>query len=134
MTPASRTPTEADVLRAAFIRCLESVEYFSGQQPECSPHVADDDMARIKGEICRQLLRHPEAAALADDLVWRLAVKCFRELNVSPPPLDTNPDAVPHFTAVELSDARKRLMTGQLRSAREGLVELAILQFAPDAA
>ncbi len=103
-------PSEADVLRQAFLKCLESIEYFLGLHPN-SPPYTEPEMSRIKADCCRELMKHPAALHLVDDLQWRRAVRRFRELNLPPCPMDQL-DLVPHFTAVELSHARTIVQEG----------------------
>jgi hypothetical protein len=100
-----RTHKDSAVLKAAFCRCVESVEYFVGRLPGFAI-VPDWDMARIKADVGRALMRHPAMLDLADDLDYRRAQRKFRALNVGPAALDQR-EVVEHYTKVALAEARQ---------------------------
>jgi hypothetical protein len=94
------------VLRQAFTKCIESIEYWLGQG-DGAPICPDPEMARIKAEVARELLKHPSAIDCMDNLSFRRLVKRFRELelNVGKASLDQR-EVVEHWTRVELNQAQ----------------------------
>src|SRR5712692_1601739 len=109
-TAATENAIEANVLKTAFLHTLKSVEYHLGLHPDSPAWRVDEETARVMAAVCRKLLHHPEAPALADDLGWRRGLKRFRQLAVAPPPLDQR-EAVEHWAGVELRQARKAILS-----------------------
>ena len=90
------------VLRQAFERCVDSIEYFISTE--------DMQMVSLKIEVAKQLLHLPAVPSLALDLTFQRAIRRFRVASRGVPAaaLDQG-DIVTHFVANALAEAKQKL-------------------------
>ena len=89
-------------MRAALVLALAK----AGDAVEYHVDVRDEVMDAVSGAVVVELLRHPQAADLCDDLGWRRALRRWSAVRtrVGPPPLELL-DEVLRLATVRLHDA-----------------------------
>jgi len=90
------------VLRQAFERCVDSIEYFISTE--------DMQMVSLKIEVAKQLLHLPAVPSLALDLTFQRAIRRFRALSIGVPvaSLDQR-EVIEHGVQNALAEARQKL-------------------------